>query len=71
MEINNKTILITGASGLVGVPAVRKCLEQGAKKVYAVDVRENAELTALETQYPDRCEIIYTNFLIEIVCINA
>lgn len=61
MEFLNKNIIVTGASGLVGVPTVRKCIEEGAKKVYAVDVRPNDELTALEKQYPDRCEIIYTN----------
>lgn len=38
MEFKDKTVLVTGANGLVGVPAVRKCLEEGAKKVIAVDI---------------------------------
>jgi NAD(P)-dependent dehydrogenase (short-subunit alcohol dehydrogenase family) len=36
MEFTGKKVIITGANGLVGFPAVRKCLEEGAEKVYAV-----------------------------------
>lgn len=58
MEIKQKTIIVTGASGLVGVPAVRKCLEQGARKVYAVDIRISDDLRSLESDYPGKCIII-------------
>ncbi len=32
MELKGKTVLVTGANGLVGLPTVRKCLEEGADK---------------------------------------
>jgi GDP-L-fucose synthase len=57
MDIKNKKILITGASGLVGVPAVRKCLEEGASRVIAVDIRLSKHLEELKEQYPDRLDI--------------
>ena len=57
MEIKQKTIIVTGASGLVGVPAVRKCLEEGAAKVYAVDIRISDDLRRLEAEYPGKCII--------------
>jgi GDP-L-fucose synthase len=47
MEFKNKNIIITGASGLVGVPTVRKCIEEGASNVYAVDIRISSELQDL------------------------
>lgn len=55
MKIKDKIIVVTGASGLVGVPAVRKCLEEGATKVYAVDIRLSDQLKSLELEYKDRC----------------
>lgn len=58
MEFKDKNVIITGASGLVGVPAVRKCIEEGAKKVYAVDIRVSDALRELEEQYPNQCEIV-------------
>jgi GDP-L-fucose synthase len=58
MKIKEKTIIVTGASGLVGIPTVRKCLEQGATKVYAVDIRISDDLKSLELEYPNRCIII-------------
>ena len=48
MEFKNKTIIVTGANGLVGVPAVRKCLEEGAAKVIAVDIKLGNQLTELK-----------------------
>lgn len=57
MEFKNKNIVVTGASGLVGVPAVKKCLEEGANKVYAVDIRISEELRLLEAEYVGRCII--------------
>jgi NAD(P)-dependent dehydrogenase (short-subunit alcohol dehydrogenase family) len=38
MEFTGKKVVITGANGLVGLPAVKKCLEEGAAKVYAVEI---------------------------------
>lgn len=58
MEFKDKNVIVTGANGLVGLPAVRKCLEEGAKKVYAVDIKVSEPLAQLEQQYPDRCEIV-------------
>ena len=58
MEFKNKNVIVTGANGLVGLPAVRKCLEEGASKVYAVDIKVSEPLSQLEQQYPDRCEIV-------------
>lgn len=52
MDLKNKTIVITGASGLVGYPTVTKCLEQGAKEVIAVDINISDDLKQLKDQYP-------------------
>ena len=60
MKLLNKKVVITGASGLVGVPTVRKCLEQGAT-VYAVDIRLSQMLTDLQVRYPDRLNIILSD----------
>lgn len=60
MDITNKTILITGASGLVGIPAVEKCLEQ-AEKVIAADIRVSKSLQELEKNNPKRLTIIQTD----------
>jgi NAD(P)-dependent dehydrogenase (short-subunit alcohol dehydrogenase family) len=38
MEFTGKKVIITGANGLVGLPAVKKCLDEGAK-VFAVDLK--------------------------------
>jgi len=53
MELKDKRIVITGANGLVGIPTVRKCLEEGANAVYAVDINIGPELLALRDQYPN------------------
>jgi len=53
MKFENKTIIVTGASGLVGLPTVRKCLEEGANKVYAVDIKIGNGLQDLANQYPN------------------
>jgi GDP-L-fucose synthase len=60
MEFKNKNIIVTGASGLVGVPAVRKCLEEGASKVYAVDIRISPELQKLADTY-DNINLVQTD----------
>jgi GDP-L-fucose synthase len=61
MELKDKNVIITGANGLVGLPAVKKCIEEGAKKVYAVDIVIGDKLAALQNQYPNQCEIIKTD----------
>lgn len=58
MNLQGKNILITGASGLVGVPTVAKCVAEGAAKVYAVDIRLSDKLAELVIRYPDTVEFI-------------
>ena len=79
MEFKNKNIVVTGANGLVGLPAVRKCLEEGAHTVYAVDINIGDGLIALRQQYPnlilllkdltylDNCENLFKEQPIDIV----
>jgi GDP-L-fucose synthase len=57
MDFKNKRVIVTGASGLVGVPAVRKCLEEGASRVIAVDIRLSKQLEDLKEQYPNQLDI--------------
>jgi GDP-L-fucose synthase len=79
MEIKNKSILITGANGLVGLPAVKKCLEQ-ADTVIAADIKIGEQLNKLKKQHHDRlilvqtdltylhnCESLFENYKIDIV----
>lgn len=60
MEFKNKNVIVTGANGLVGLPAVKKCLEEGAKKVYAVDIVIGNQLADLKTKY-SQLDIIQTD----------
>lgn len=57
MNLKNKNILITGASGLVGVPTVEKCVVEGAARVYAVDIRLSDRLKNLIDKHPN--EIVF------------
>jgi GDP-L-fucose synthase len=57
MDFKNKRIIVTGAAGLVGVPAVRKCLEEGAQRVIAVDIRVSEQLEDLKEQYPNQLDV--------------
>jgi GDP-L-fucose synthase len=57
MEFKNKRVVVTGAAGLVGVPAVRKCLEEGVRQVIAVDIRTSDQLQDLKEQYPDQLDV--------------
>ena len=50
MEFTGKTVIITGANGLVGLPAVKKCLDEGAK-VFAVDLKFSDNILFLQQQY--------------------
>jgi len=61
MEFNNKTVLITGANGLVGIPTVKKCLEEGAKKIYAVDIVIGDQLRELELNSGGRLITVNTD----------
>ena len=38
MEFTGKKVIITGANGLVGLPAVKKSFDDGAARLYAVDL---------------------------------
>jgi GDP-L-fucose synthase len=80
MKLQNKTVLITGAAGLVGLPTVQKSLEAGAKNVIAVDIRTSKDLLLLQEKYKDRlvienknlnylhnCESLFTDYKIDIV----
>ena len=79
MNFKNKTVLITGASGLVGVPTVRKCIEEGATRIIAVDIRLSEKLQKLldeyseidfrfvDLTYRDQCEKLFHNNNINIV----
>ena len=72
MDFKNKTILITGASGLVGYPTVVKCLEEGASQVIAVDIKISDDLIQFQKQHPtlsirqldltylENCEMLFT-----------
>ena len=61
MEFKDKKVLITGAAGLVGVPTVEKCILEGAKRVYAVDIRLSDPLAELAKKYPDQIEVVLTD----------
>lgn len=61
MEFKDKKVLITGAAGLVGVPTVEKCIQEGAKRVYAVDIRLSEPLAELAKKYPDLIEVVLTD----------
>lgn len=81
MEIKDKRILITGASGLVGNPTVIKCLDEGALEVIAVDIKISDDLVALRKQYPlgkltliekdltylNNCQTLFTGNKVDVV----
>lgn len=61
MELKNKTVLITGANGLVGLPTVEKCILEGATLVIAVDINIGDQLKNLKSLYPDIVELVQTD----------
>jgi len=61
MELKNKTVLITGANGLVGLPTVEKCILEGASKVFAVDIVIGDKLTNLQIKYPEKIVLLKTD----------
>lgn len=50
MEFKNRNVVVTGANGLVGLPTVEKCVLEGAKTVYAVDINTD-KLQMLAEKY--------------------
>ena len=62
MEFKEKKVIITGANGLVGLPAVKKSLDEGAARVYAVDLKISDNLKWLQSQYgSDRLVLVKTD----------
>jgi GDP-L-fucose synthase len=62
MEFTGKKVIVTGASGLVGIPTVRKCLQEGVDRVYAVDIKINNELEILQSLYgTDKLVLVKTD----------
>lgn len=61
MNLTNKNVLVTGANGLVGIPTVRKCVEEGANKVYAVDKVISDDLAELKALYPEKIVVVNTD----------
>jgi GDP-L-fucose synthase len=58
MKFEDKRIVVTGANGLVGIPTVRKCLEEGAKEVLAVDIKFDDTLYFLKEKYPENLKLV-------------
>lgn len=76
MELKNKTVLITGANGLVGFPTVKKCLDHGAWRVIAVDIKTDNLKTITDPRlivkqadltYLDICETLFQDIKVDIV----
>lgn len=61
MQIINKSVLVTGANGLVGLPTVEKCILEGASKVYAVDIVIGDKLSYLQDKYPEKLVLLKTD----------
>jgi GDP-L-fucose synthase len=73
MNLTNKTILVTGANGLVGIPTVTKILNLSPKKVIAVDINigedlknlqkdfNNLVLKTVDIRYLDQCETLFND----------
>ena len=51
MENKGKTIFVTGANGLVGIPTIEKCIDEGAANIVAVDINVGPELIKLQNIY--------------------
>jgi len=61
MELRGKNIIVTGANGLVGTPTVRKCLEEGANTVYAVDLKFSNEIKQWAVDCRGQLKLIETD----------
>ena len=59
-NLNKQIILITGASGFLGLQYSKFLCEQGAK-VYGIDLNENKKITNLKNKYKNfkfyKCDI--------------
>jgi GDP-L-fucose synthase len=70
MNLQNKNVVVTGANGLVGLPTVEKLLNENVSKIYAVDLRFNQELIALQQLNPDIIELVQTDLCYLTNCEN-
>jgi len=61
MEFKDKVVLVTGANGLVGMPTVRKCVEAGATKVYAVDLKFSDRMVRMAVDSSGVIELLETD----------
>ena len=61
MNLENTTIIITGANGLVGIPTIKKCLQENAAHVFAVDINVGKDLKYLAEKYKNRITIVQTD----------
>ena len=73
MDFKNKNVIITGANGLVGLPTVQKCIDEGAQTIYAVDIKisdrlknladkhKNLILINTDLTYLHNCEELFKN----------
>ena len=57
MNLENMTIIITGANGLVGIPTIKKCLQENAAHIFAVDINVGKDLKYLAEKYKNRITI--------------
>lgn len=77
MNIEGKTVLITGANGLVGMPTVEQCLKEHAGKVIAVDKNidnlamyvedPRIKIRQVDLTYLDNCEKLFREDNVDIV----
>ena len=66
--VKNKTILITGSSGTIGSELLKICVDNGAKKIIAIDHNEYGQYKILEKNYKNvlvSVVSILNKFLIE------
>ena len=77
MNLENKTILITGANGLVGMPTIEKCLSRNCKQIIAVDIvcgnllnyadNPKVRIELLDLTSIDNCNKLFREHKIDIV----
>lgn len=70
MIIQDKTILVTGANGLVGIPCIQQLLSKLPKKVIAVDKIIGEDLKSLQQKHTSleirQLDLIYLNLVEDI-----
>lgn len=77
MNLSNKTVLVTGANGLVGMPTIKYLLEKNVKRVIAVDISmknlfmyssdPRVELKFKDLTYYHECQQLFEKGNIDIV----